>query len=127
MALAEVFGGPEQSALRAVEDVGGDVCPDCFGSLVIVDDDGSVSGTVGALIDCICVELAVPPGFLECHDCAALIRLPNAARDERLAEYLAFCASRGMEPAWCLVCGAYRPLVNGARAAVCGCVDGSSV
>jgi hypothetical protein len=106
-----------------VENVGGDVCRDCFGSLVVVDD-GSVSGTAGALIDCICVELAVPPGFLECHDCAALIRLPDA--DERLAEYLAFCASTGMEPAWCLVCGAYRPLMNGARAAVCGCVDGSS-
>jgi len=121
-----VFGGPERAALRAVEDVGGDVCRDCFGSLVIVDDDGSVSGTVGALIDCICVELAVPPGFLECHDCAALIRLPDAARDERLAEYLAFCAARRMAPTWCLVCGAYRPLVNGARSAVCGCVDGSS-
>jgi hypothetical protein len=95
-----------------------DVCGECGGALVIVDDDGSVSGTVGALIDCICVELAVPPGFIECGTCASLVRVP----DLRLEEYLAFCAATGMEPAWCLRCGDYRALANGTRAA-CSCVE----
>lgn len=123
MALAEAFDGPERPELRVVENDDRDVCPDCFGSLVVVDDDGSVSGTVGTLIDCICVALASPPGFVECHECAALVPVPealSARHDDLVSDYLAFCASTGTDPAWCLRCGEYRPLVNGARA-VCGC------
>jgi hypothetical protein len=99
-------------AVRLVVDYGEQVCRDCDGGLVIVDDDGSVSGTVGGLIDCWCVELSVPPGFVECQGCASLIRV----HDPRLAEYLAFCEAAGMEPAWCMRCGDYRPLANGVRA-----------
>jgi hypothetical protein len=123
MALAEAFDEPERPELRVVESEGRDVCPDCRGSLVVVDDDGSVSGMVGTLIDCICVALAVPPGFVECHECAALVPVPDAVsarHNELVGDYLAFCASTGTEPAWCLHCGDYRPLVNGARS-VCGC------
>jgi hypothetical protein len=99
-------------ALRLVSDEDESVCPDCQGALVIVDDDGSLSGAVGSLIDCICVELSVPPGFVECGTCASLTRVP----DPKLSEYLAFCESKGMEPAWCMHCGDYRPLTNGTRA-----------
>jgi hypothetical protein len=99
-------------ALRLVTDQQESVCPDCEGALVIVDDDGSLSGTVGSLVDCLCVELSVPPGFVECGTCASLTRVP----DPRLSEYLAFCEATGMEPAWCMHCGDYRPLTNGARA-----------
>lgn len=134
MALAETFDCPERPVLRVAGE-GEMVCQDCYGSLVVEDYDGSVSGTVGSLIDCLCVELAVPPGFVECHGCAALVPVngAQAARhNELLREYLAFCAATGMEPAWCLQCGEYRPLANGGRAA-CSCgvltpvteVDGS--
>jgi hypothetical protein len=119
MALAEDLNSQNLPAVRIV---GGDdqqVCRDCAGALVVVDDDGSVSGTVGGLIDCACVELAVPPGFVECGVCASLV--PVA--DPRLGEYLDFCAASGMEPAWCLRCGGYRPLAKGARAA-CVCIVG---
>ena len=91
---------------------GEQVCPDCEGALLIFDDDGSVSGTVDSLVDCGCVALSVPPGFVECAACASLIPVP----DPRLGEYLAFCEAAGMEPAWCLRCGDYRPLTNGIRA-----------
>jgi hypothetical protein len=43
-----------------------------------------------------------------------------ARQDELVAEYLAFCVRAGMEPAWCLACGDYRPLVNDSRPP-CGC------
>jgi hypothetical protein len=114
MALAEHL--KPHSLPTGLRIVGADdphVCRDCLGALVVVDDDGSISGTVGGLIDCVCVELAVPPGFVECRACASLTRVP----DPRLGEYLDFCAASGMEPAWCLRCGEYRPLANGARAA----------
>ena len=112
MALAEDFGSQTSPIVRLVGDEGEQVCPDCEGALVVVDDDGSVSGTVGSLIDCGCVALSVPPGFVECGACASLIQVP----DRRLGEYLAFCEALGMEPAWCLRCGDYRPLTNGVRA-----------
>ena len=120
MALAEDL--KPQNLASGLRIVGADdpqVCRDCGGALVVVDDDGSVSGTAGGLIDCVCVELAVPPGFVECRGCASLVRVP----DPRLGEYLDFCAASGMEPAWCLRCGEYRPLANGTRAA-CRCTVG---
>jgi hypothetical protein len=116
MALAENIGH-QIPALRIVDGEREQVCPDCDGALVVVDDDGSLSGTVGGLADCICVALAVPPGFVECGACASLVPV----RDPRLGEYLAFCAAAGMEPAWCLRCGDYRPLTNGTRT-TCECV-----
>jgi hypothetical protein len=122
MALAETFESTERPVLRPAAD-GEPVCPDCNGALVVVDD-GFVPGTVGSLIDCACVELAVPPGYVECGDCAALVRVTaalGAHHDELVREYLAFCAVAGMEPAWCPRCGGYRKLVNGVRA-TCGCV-----
>jgi hypothetical protein len=120
MAFAETFDRSARPLLRAVHD-GDKVCQDCFGSMV-VEDDGSISGTVGGLVDCICVELAVPPGFVECRACAALVRVTGLAarHDELVAEYLAVCAASGLEPAWCLHCGEYLPLGNGARPP-CGC------
>ncbi len=36
--------------------VAGDVCSDCSGSGEVIDRDGSVSGTVGAVVPCICAE-----------------------------------------------------------------------
>jgi hypothetical protein len=77
MALAETFDCPERPVLRVAGE-GEMVCQDCYGSLVVEDYDGSVSGTVGSLIDCLCVELAVPPGFVECHGCAALVPVNGA-------------------------------------------------
>src|SRR4029453_2533586 len=104
MALAEVFESTERPVLREAAD-GEDVCQDCQATLVVIDDDGSVSGTVGAVIDCGCVALAVPPGFVECDCCAALVRMNGslaARQDELVAEYQAFCVRAGMEPAVCL-------------------------
>jgi hypothetical protein len=121
MALAETFDSPERPVLREVRDPA-EVCQDCFGTLV-VEDDGSLSGVPGAVVDCGCVALAVPPGFVECDCCAALVRMNGAVaarQDELAAEYLAFCMRAGMEPAWCLACGDYRPLVNDSRPP-CGC------
>jgi hypothetical protein len=63
--------------VRLVVDEGEQVCPDCEGALVVLDDDGSASGTVGSLIDCVCVALSVPPGFVECRACASLISVPD--------------------------------------------------
>jgi hypothetical protein len=123
MALAETFDCTERPVLRPGEDPER-VCRDCFGALVIEDDDGSLSGTLGSLVDCICVELSVPPGFVECPDCAALIRITRSLavhQAELVQEYRAFCAATGMEPAWCLRCGKYRPLNNGTRPP-CGCI-----
>jgi hypothetical protein len=117
MALAEVFESTDRPVLREAAD-GEDVCQDCQATLVVIDDDGSVSGTVGSVIDCGCVALAVPPGFVECGCCAALVRINGALaarQDELVAEYQAFCVRAGREPAWCLACGDYRPLVNDSR------------
>jgi hypothetical protein len=129
MTLAEAFDGPERPVLRPMGD-DERVCQDCFGSLVVVDDDGSVSGVVGTLIDCGCVALSVPPGFVECHACAALIPVPDgvSARNEALmAEYLAFCERSGSEPAWCLACGEYRPLGADGTRAPCVCAAAQRV
>jgi hypothetical protein len=112
MALVEHFSPQTPPAVRLVAGEGEQVCGDCDGGLVIVDDDGSVSGTVGSLIDCWCVAMSVPPGFVECRACASLIPV----HDPRVAEYLAFCEAAGMEPAWCMRCGDYRPLTSGTRA-----------
>src|SRR5262245_55687451 len=78
---------------------------------------GRSRGRRGALVDCCCVELSTPPGFVECHECAALIRVPGRAAAARhralLREYLDFCVRSGSEPAYCLRCGEYLPLANG--------------
>jgi hypothetical protein len=123
MALAEVIESVERPVLREAAE-GDDVCQDCYGTLVVIDDDGSVSGTVGSLIDCGCVTLAPAPGFVECHCCAALVRMDGAAaarQDELLAEYLSFCARAGMEPAYCFDCGEYRPLLADGSRPPCDC------
>ena len=72
MALAEDLKPQNLPAVRIVSADDQEVCRDCGGALVVVDDDGSVSGTAGGLIDCVCVELAMPPGFVECRACASL-------------------------------------------------------
>jgi hypothetical protein len=41
---------------------------------------------------------------------------------EEVREYLAFCETAGLEPAWCLHCGTYLPLANGTRP-TCHCTD----
>ncbi|MET8679447.1 hypothetical protein ABZW18_18190 [Streptomyces sp. NPDC004647] len=43
-----------------------DVCRDCLGSVVSVDDDGELTGTPGALVPCFCVT------GCSCEVCAAL-------------------------------------------------------
>ena len=123
MALADVIESVKRPVLRETAKPE-DVCQDCYGTLVVIDDDGSVSGTVGSLIDCGCVALATAPGFVECHCCAALIRTNGAVaarQAELLAEYLSFCARAGMEPAYCFDCGEYRPLLVDGRRPPCGC------
>ena len=119
MALAENLNQPSPPVLSIVTDPDADVCGDCLGRLIIEDDDGSVSGTVGTLIDCGCVAMSVPPGFVECRACASLVPVP----DPRLQEYLDWCTATGTEPAWCLRCGDYRPLSNTTRTP-CQCAEG---
>ncbi|WP_329400510.1 hypothetical protein [Streptomyces melanogenes] len=36
-------------------------CSDCLGSGTVIDDDGSVSGTIGATVPCICADLDSAP------------------------------------------------------------------
>ncbi len=36
------------------------VCEDCKGAGTLIDDDGSVSGTVGLVIPCVCSEIVFP-------------------------------------------------------------------
>jgi hypothetical protein len=121
MALAEALNGVERPVLRVAGD-GEPVCPDCFGTLV-VEDDGSISGTRGALVDCMCVELSTPPGFVECHECAALIRVTSELarlQEQLVREYAAFCATAGMAPAWCAACGVYFPMAADGTRPPCG-------
>jgi hypothetical protein len=103
----------EPPTVRLLHEAGEDECPDCGGALVVVDDDGTVSGTVGGLIDCMCVALSDPPGFAACGSL-------HPVADPALDQYLAFCDAAGMEPAWCLRCGAYLPMCDGARP-LCWC------
>jgi hypothetical protein len=119
MALAENLNPQHPPVLRLVDEDDEHTCQDCRGALIIVDDDGSISGRLGSLVDCGCVALSVPPGFVECGACASLIPVV----DPRLDEYLDFCAATGTEPAWCLRCGDYRPLANGTRPP-CECAAG---
>ena len=119
MALAENLNPLSPPVLSIVTDPDPDVCGDCEGRLIIEDDDGSISGTVGTLIDCGCVAMWVPPGFVECGACASLVPVPDPA----LQEYLDWCAATGTEPAWCLRCGDYRPLTNTTRPE-CDCAVG---
>lgn len=42
--------------LRPTVDPPRDVCPECWGTAIGVDDDGSITGTVGSLVLCICAE-----------------------------------------------------------------------
>ena len=99
-------------SLRLVEDQGdelGQVCGDCYGSGIVRDDDGSLSGQVGMLVDCGCTNVpCLGIGVMEVCS-AALGR--TLTTDERqvalLVEYLAHCRMTGDKPAWCLTCGAY--------------------
>jgi hypothetical protein len=99
-------------SLRAVDgerDQVGRLCGDCHGSGIVVDDDGSVSGEVGTLIDCGCTSVpCLGPGVLVV--CSTALERPLTTDERQVAlmvEYLAHCYATGTDPAWCLTCGAY--------------------
>jgi hypothetical protein len=80
------------------------------------------------MVDCSCVELSTPPGFVECHECAALIQITAdlvRQQEQLVKEYAAFCTATGMEPAYCPACGVYRPLRADGTRPPCGlCNEG---
>jgi hypothetical protein len=85
------------------------LCGDCHGSGIVVDDDGSLTGQVGTLVDCGCTGMpALGPGVVEV--CEAMLGRPMDTCERRVAlmvEYLADCFARHLTPAWCLSCGSY--------------------
>jgi hypothetical protein len=98
--------------LRAVEadhDQVARVCGDCHGSGIIIDDDGSVSGEVGTLIDCGCTGVpCLGPGVLAvCSTVLGRALTTDERQVALLVEYLADCRIAGTDSAWCLDCGAY--------------------
>jgi hypothetical protein len=108
---------PVHRSLRVVDGDERVLCTDCGGSTIVVDEDGSLSGSVGTLVDCLCAELPSLGVVQVCE--TALAR--SLTEDERhvavIAEYLAHCRMTGADPAWCLHCGEYRPSPD----ADCGC------
>lgn len=85
------------------------LCGDCRGAGIDVDFDGSLSGQVGALVDCGCADVPAL-GFGVMEVCSAMLGRPLAGAERSVAlmvEYLAHCRARGVESAWCLSCGAY--------------------
>jgi hypothetical protein len=94
------------------------VCGDCIGSGIVRDDDGSLSGFVGTLIDCGCSGVPCL-GLGTVEVCTSLLGRSLTLGERRVAlvvEYLADCRVRRVEPCWCLTCGAYV-----ADGAACGC------
>jgi hypothetical protein len=103
---------PVERSLRLVGGQGdelGPVCGDCVGSGIVRDDDGSLSGRVGTLIDCGCTSVpCLGIGVMEV--CSAALRRSLTTGERQVAllvEYLAHCRITGDTPAWCLTCGAY--------------------
>jgi hypothetical protein len=99
--------------LRVVDGQGDELdpvlCGDCHGSGIVTDDDGSLSGLVGTLVDCGCAGgPCMGPGVLEV--CRTMLGRPLTEGERSvamMAEYLAQCRARGVASAWCLTCGTY--------------------
>jgi hypothetical protein len=91
------------------DELGRGLCGDCEGSAIVTDDDGSLSGLVGMLVDCGCTDGPwLGPGVVEA--CGVMLGRPMNAGERQVAlmvDYLATCRARRIEPAWCLACGAY--------------------
>ena len=99
-------------SLRVIEaerNQAGRVCGDCHGSGIVVDDDGSVSGQVGTLIDCGCTNVpCLGLGVLTvCSTALGRALTTDERQVALLVEYLAQCRITGADPDWCLTCGAY--------------------
>jgi hypothetical protein len=95
------------------------LCGDCSGAGVVADEDGSLSGQVGMLVECVCTEPARP---VVVEACQTALGRPLTA-DERsvvlVAEYVTRCRLLGIEPDWCLSCGAHRGPAS--QRTPCGC------
>ena len=99
-------------SLRAVDgehDQPARLCGDCHGSGMVLDDDGSVSGKVGTLIDCGCTNVpCLGTGVLAvCSTALGRALTTNERQVALMVEYLAHCYATGTHPDWCLDCGAY--------------------
>jgi hypothetical protein len=104
---------PAKRSLRLVQDQGDEpgssLCGDCQGAGIVRDDDGSLSGRVGTLVDCVCTGVTcIGPGVIEV--CTRMLGRSLTKGERHVAlmvEYLAQCRATGDESAWCLSCGEY--------------------
>jgi hypothetical protein len=104
---------PVERSLRVVGDRGDELgpvlCGDCYGAGIVCDDDGSLSGRVGTLVDCVCTGVTcIGPGVIEV--CTRMLGRPLTDGERHVAllvEYLAQCRATGDDSAWCLSCGEY--------------------
>jgi hypothetical protein len=84
---------------------GRELCGDCHGSAVMVDD-GSLSGRAGTLVECSCASLLITE---VCAKGLGRTLTPGERQVALLAEYVTRCQVTGTEPDWCLSCGEPRP------------------
>lgn len=95
------------------------LCGDCSGSGVVADEDGSLSGQVGMLAECVCAEPARPVVVEACQTALGRPLTPDERSVVLVAEYVTRCRVLGIEPDWCFSCGAHRGPAGQRRA--CGC------
>jgi hypothetical protein len=80
-------------------------CPDCSGSGIDVDLDGSVTGRAGTLVECVCSE---PERPLRVRAAETALGRP-LTRDERCValavEHVTRSSLLGLDPGWCPDCG----------------------
>ena len=95
------------------------LCGDCSGSGVVADEDGSLSGQVGMLVECVCAEPARPVLVEACQTALGRLLTGDERSVARVAEYVTRCQVLGIEPDWCFTCGAH--LGPAGQRTPCGC------